>query len=399
MPLKAGLADPRRIPRPSVRERALAIPSSKIRDVSEGSMGDKSIIPLWFGEPDQPTPPFIREAAKASLDRARTFYTENQGIPALRSAIASYLSRLLNIPLEAERVSATVSGMSAIMIAMEALIEPGDNVVLHSPLWPNCLESIRVMGGEVRAVPLTMGAGTWEFDFDRFFAQVDDRTKAILVNSPNNPTGFMLSREQQQVILDFCRARGIWLLADEVYDRIVFDRIHAPSFLEIATPDDALIVFNSFSKTWCMTGWRLGWVVAPAELGAVFGKLIEFNFSCAPMFVQDAAIIALEQGEEFIRASAQRYKRGHDLVYQRLSAIDRVRVVPTQGGFYSFFAVDGMTDSFAFARRLVAEGKVGLAPGIAFGTGGEGYLRLCFANEAATLSTALDRIESALKRL
>jgi len=399
MPLHAKIAEPHPIKRASVRERALSIPSSRIRDVSEGSMGDKSIIPLWFGEPDQPTPPFIREAAKASLDRARTFYTENQGIPPLRAAIANYLSRLLNVSVGADRISATVSGMSAIMITMEALIEPGDNVVLHSPLWPNCLESIRVMGGEVRAVPLTMGDGTWVFDLDRLFAQVDERTKAILVNSPNNPTGFMLSREQQRNILDFCRARGIWLLADEVYDRIVFDGTHAPSFLEIATPEDALVVFNSFSKTWCMTGWRIGWIVAPVELGTVFGKLIEFNFSCAPMFVQDAAIVAVEQGEDFIRASAQRYKRGHDLVFQRLRGIDRVRVQPTQGGFYSFFAVDGMTDSFAFARKLVEEGKVGLAPGIAFGAAGEGYLRLCFANEPATLSTALDRIESALKRL
>lgn len=397
--LKTKIADAGAITKPSVRARALAIPSSRIRDVSEGSMGDKSIIPLWFGEPDQPTPAFIREAAKASLDRARTFYSENQGIPALRQAIATYLSRLMKTVVGVERVTATVSGMSAIMITMEALIEPGDNVVMHSPLWPNCLESVRVMGGEVRPVPLTMGDGTWVFDLERLFAQVDDKTKAILVNSPNNPTGFMLTRAQQHEILDFCRKRGIWLLADEVYDRIVFERPHAPSFLQIATPDDALIVFNSFSKSWCMTGWRIGWVVAPAALGPIFGKLIEFNYSCAPMFVQDAAAVAVEGGEEFIRASAQRYKRGHDLVYQRLSAMDRVRVVPTQGGFYSFFAVDGMTDSFAFARKLVAEGKVGLAPGIAFGEGGEGYLRLCFANEAATLSTALDRIESALKRL
>ncbi len=362
-------------------------------------MGDKSIIPLWFGEPDQPTPEFIRDAAKASLDRGRTFYSENQGIPTLRAAIAAYLSRLMKTTVGVDRVTATVSGMSAIMITMEALIEPGDNVVMHSPLWPNCLESVRVMGGEIRTLPLTMGDGAWNIDLDRLFSLVDDKTKAILVNSPNNPTGFMLTRAQQHAILDFCRARGIWLLADEVYDRIVFERTYAPSFLQIATPDDALIVFNSFSKSWCMTGWRIGWLVAPAELGPVLGKLIEFNFSCAPMFVQDAAVVAVEKGEDFIRAAAQRYKRGHDLVYQRLNAMDRVRVVPTQGGFYSFFAVDGMTDSFAFARKLVAEGKVGLAPGIAFGDGGEGYLRLCFANEAATLSTALDRIDSALKRL
>lgn len=379
-----------------IRERALEIPVSKIRDVADTGMGDPDVVPLWFGESDQQTPDYIKAAAAQALEAGHTFYTENRGIPPLRDAIAAYLSELYGASIGRERITATTSGMSAIMVVMESIIEPAGNVVVHTPIWPNCRESVHIMSGDTRVVRLRLGEQGWVLDLDELFAQVDGHTRAILINSPNNPTGWMMGRDDQRAVLDFCRKRGIWIIADEVYDRIVYGGRHAPSFLELAGPDDPVISINSFSKSWCMTGWRLGWVTAPARLGEIFGKLIEFNFSCAPSFVQQAGITALAGGEDFIARSVERYRAARDLVYQRLAGLDRLRLARPEGAFYQFFAVDGMTDSVAFAKDLVRSHGVGLAPGAAFGPGNDGYLRLCFASEIDTLSRALDRLTPAL---
>ncbi len=381
----------------AVRARVAELESSKIREVADLGMDDDGIIPLWFGEGDLPTPDFVIEAAKRGLDAGDTYYTENQGVPRLRETIARYVSSLYGAEVGVERVTVTASGMAAIMIVAQTLIDAGDNVVVVTPIWPNCRETVHIMGGEARAVELNLGDGGWTLDLDRLFGAVDERTRALYINSPSNPTGWMMTAEEQRQVLDFARERGIWVVADEVYDRIVYDRPRAPSFVELAAPDDPVIAINSFSKSWCMTGWRLGWITAPAAMGELFGKLIEYNYCCAPGFAQQAGIAAITQGEPFVAELVDHYRRGRDLVYQRLSGHRRVRLARPEAAFYAFFAVDGMTDSTALAKRIVREHRVGLAPGAAFGPGGEGHLRLCFASAADTLSRALDRLDGALE--
>jgi aspartate/methionine/tyrosine aminotransferase len=380
-----------------VRRAIAEVPSSKIREVATLGMGMNGIIPLWFGEPNVPTPAFINQAAIRALNEGKTFYTLNRGIPELRQALADYMTRLHGRPIAVDRVTVTASAMNAIMIVAQSLIDPGDNAVLTAPLWPNIASCIAVMGGEARQVPLDEREGRWSLDLDRLFAAVDGRTRFIFVNSPANPTGWMMSSADQRAVLEFARARGIWIVADEVYDRIVFDRPHAPSFLDIVAPDDFVIRLNSFSKSWCMTGWRLGWITAPPAFGPVLEKMNEFNIANAASMAQYAGIVALTDGEAFIRETVARYERARDLVFQRLAAMPRVTIARPDAAFYVFFGVDGMDDSLVFAKQLLTDGRVGLAPGAAFGPKGEGHLRLCYAATLETLSEAMDRIAPLLK--
>jgi aspartate aminotransferase len=361
------------------------------------AFGDPDVVPLWFGEGDLPTPAFICEAAAEAMRRGETFYTFKRGIPQLRAALARYLTGLYAKPVESERVAVTSSGMNAIMLVAQAIVDPGDNVVVISPVWPNINAVIGIMGGEAKPVAMRPTAeGGWTLDLDAVFAACDARTRAIFVNSPGNPTGWMMSAEEAASLLDFTRRRGLWLMSDEVYHRIVYDRRAAPSLLDLAEPEDRVVVLNSFSKAWAMTGWRLGWMVAPQEMLSVVDKLIEFNTSGSPTFLQHAAVTAIERGEPLIAEIVERCRLGRDLLIRGLSRFSRVRVAPPQGAFYAFCRVDGCTDSFALARQIVSGVKVGVAPGIAFGPAGEGHLRLCFAASTQRLAQALDRLAKVL---
>jgi aspartate/methionine/tyrosine aminotransferase len=373
-----------------------AIAASRIREVAEAGRGRPDLIPLWFGEPDQPTPEFITAAAAAALAAGETFYTPNLGIAELREALAAYLTRLRARPVSADRVGVTVSGMNALMLVTECLIDPADVVVAVTPTWPNSLETVHIMGGVTRTVPLALENGAWRLDLDRFLAAIDGEVRAVVLNSPNNPTGWTMTREAQAALLAHCRRFGVWLVADEVYDRIYYGGRAAPSFLDLADPDDRLVVVNSFSKTWAMTGWRLGWVVAPRVLMEDLAKLAEFNVSCATTFAQYGALAAVRDGEPFVARTLERYRAARDLVVDRLSGLSRVEAARPEGAFYAFFRVDGVSDSLAFAKRLLADTGVGLAPGVAFGPTGEGHLRLCFAKAPELLETALARIAPAL---
>lgn len=381
---------------PPIRRQIDALANSRIREVSDLGMKLGGVLPLWFGESDMTTPEFIRQAAKTSLDDGETFYAENLGIPPLREAIAAYQSRLLGKPIAPERIVVTNSGMTALMLVMQVLLGEGDNAVITTPIWPNCIEAARIMGAEPRLVQLRMGEGAWRLDLEELFDSVDEKTKLILVNSPNNPTGWMMPASDQRALLDFATERGIWVIADEVYERLVYDDARAPSFLDLAGPADPVIAANSFSKSWCMTGWRLGWITVPDGMAASFGKVVEYNFSCAPVFIQRAGIAALQGGEDFIGQIVADYRRNRDLVHQRLMGTGRVRMASPPGAFYAFMAIEGMQDSLAFARMLIEKHKVGLAPGSAFGPGGEGHIRLCFAITHDKLSEALDRLITAL---
>lgn len=375
-----------------IRPRVAALEASPIREIAHEGMTIEGAIPLWFGEPDRPTPEFIVAASDRALREGRTFYTPNAGVAELREAIAAYTRRLYGREVGPERISVTAAGMNALMTIAEALVDPGDNVVNVTPVWPNFLRCVEIMGGEARQVALVPGDAGWRLDLDRLFAACDDRTRAICVNSPSNPTGWVMEAEEQRAALEFCRARGLWVIADEVYARIVYDRAAAPSFLEVAEPDDPLVVVNSFSKSWAMTGWRLGWITAPPALGPALEKLAEFNVASPATHSQYAGIAAIRDGEAFVADTVARYRAARDAVRQRLGAMRRARLAPMQGAFYAFFAVDGMDDSRAFAKRVLREARVGLAPGMAFGAGGEGHLRLCYAKSPELLGEALDRL-------
>jgi len=381
-----------------IRPTVDRLPTSAIRQVSDYgmAMAGADIIPLWFGEPDSPTPQFIIDAATQAMHDGHLFYADNRGVPPLREALARYMSRVYGRDIAVDRISVTASGMNALMLVQEMLIEPGDNVAVVVPLWPNLVETVHIMGGETRLVELSEAGGRWTLDLDALFAACDDRTKAIMINSPNNPTGWMMEADQQRAVLDFARERGLWVVADDVYARIVYDRPHAPSFIELAEPEDRVITVNSFSKSWSMTGWRLGWITAPAALEPVLAKLTEYNIAGPTTFVQYAGVTAIDQGEPFIAETVERYRQNRDLVHQRLAAMDRVKLARPDAAFYAFFAVDGAADSLDLAKTLVREAGVGLAPGCCFGPSGEGHLRLCFAAGHDALSRALDRLEAHL---
>jgi len=382
----------------TARRSVQSLVASQIREVANAGMGDPGVLPFWFGEPDEVTPAFIRDAAAASLARGETFYTQNFGIPELRDAIAAYASRLHG-GVDAERVAVTASGMSALMLAVEALVAPGDRVVVVTPMWPNLVEIPKILSADVVTVPLDFAGGRWTLDLDRLLDALTPGTRLALINSPNNPTGWMISADEQATILAHCRHHGIWLVADDVYERLTYDgSACAPSFLALADPDERVISTNSFSKSWCMTGWRLGWLIAPPALMDDIGKLIEYNTSCSPVFVQRAGVTAITQGEPTVARTRARFVAARDLLVDRLARLPGIEVAPPPGAMYVFFRVAGLTDSLAFCKRLVREARLGLAPGSAFGPEGQGFIRWCFAADAARIEDGVARFAGFLAR-
>jgi aspartate/methionine/tyrosine aminotransferase len=381
---------------PAIRPAIHDLEDSKIVEVWKMGFTTPDVIGLWVGEGDQPTPAFICEAAARSLSAGETFYTYKRGIPELRQALAAYYERLHGVTIADERIAITSAGMNAMMLVMETIVSPGDNVVAVTPVWPNIFATVEIMNGEVRQFALDATPAGWRLDLDRLFAACDERTRAIYVASPGNPTGWVMPSEQQAALLAFCRSRGIWLVADEVYARLIYDRPVAPSFLEHAAPDDPLFVVNSFSKTWAMTGWRVGWLILPQGLAPVFERLLEYNTSGGQAFLQRGCVAAIEQGEAYVAETVARYRAARDLVVQRLAAMRRVSITRPDAAFYVMLHVDGMGNALDFAKRLVTEARVGLAPGSAFGAGGEGFLRLCYASSLPRLSQAMDRLERVL---
>jgi aspartate/methionine/tyrosine aminotransferase len=393
-------SQPARSGLPSARPAIAGLAASRIREVANAGFGLPDVIPFWFGEPDAVTPAFIREAAKAALDAGDTFYHHNLGTPALRDALAGYLGRPGRPPVTRERIVVTNSGVNALMLAAHALLSPGDRVVAVVPLWPNVTEIPRILGAEVTRVPLALGSDRrWTLDLDRLLAAIGSDARAVILNSPNNPTGWTMSRADMGTLLAHCRRHGIWLVSDEAYERLVFDgSCQAPSMLDVAGPEDRLIVANTFSKAWQMTGWRLGWLVVPPSLTGELAKLVEFNTSCAPGFVQQAAVAALRDGEPFVREFVAELGRRRDALLAGLASIDRITTGVPDGAMYAFLRVSGENDSLALAKTLVREAGIGLAPGVAFGPEGEGFLRWCFARPIPELTRAADRLSAFLRQ-
>ncbi len=395
------------MPQPKIRPAVSSIEEQQILSVAKLALGNPDVIPLWYGESDVVTHADIRRPAIDALERGETFYSHKTGTPELRQVLADYMAGLYDISLDMERVSVTASGMAGIQMAMQAVLEPGDNAIIVAPLWPNAESTVRVMGAERRFCMLDFSdAQGWALDLEKMAGMIDSNTRMIFVNSPNNPTGWVMPSEQQAALLELARERGIWIVADEVYGRMVYDGRAAPSFLEHARPDDPLFVVNSFSKAWAMTGWRIGWVTHPEFLPGsemsftdLFGNLIEFAYSCVPQFLQRGAEAAIRDGEPMVADMIEHCRRGRDITAQRLPNIPRVEGFRTpDAAFYAFFRIAGTEGrTLAFAQDLVRHAKVGIAPGTAFGPSGEGWFRLCFAQSPELLSEAYDRIERGLR--
>jgi aspartate/methionine/tyrosine aminotransferase len=382
----------------SISYRARALEASKIREVAELGMKQDGVLPLWFGEGPWPTNSLIVDAAIAALKSGNHMYQPNNGAMALRQAICAYSNKLLGSRLKPVQVTVTPSGMQGLMLTAEFLVTPGDRVVAVEPGWPNIIGAFKATGADIASVAITPKGGHWALDVEELIAALTPGTKAVVINSPNNPTGWTMSAEEQHLVLEHCRRHCIWIVADDVYSRLYRHGRHAPSFLSIAEPEDQLISVNSFSKCWSMTGWRLGWIVAPAAFEAKLGQLTEFNTSCTAGFVQEAGIAALGDGEEEIASLLSKIQAGYEITTDRLNTFSRVEFIEPDGAFYCFFRVDGLTDSFAAAGEILEQTKVGLAPGVAFGPQGEGYLRLCYAQPADVLEEAFVRLEPILSK-
>ena len=376
-----------------MRTAIQSLPGSKIREVANAGLGRADVLPFWFGESDEVTPEPIRQAAADSLMRGETFYSHNLGLPELRQGIAHYASALHGT-VDVDRIAVTSSGVTALMLAMQMLAGAGDEVVAVVPVWPNLTAQPVILGAQVTRVPLRPRQGLWQLDRDELLAAVTERTRVLLVNAPNTPTGWTLTRAEQEAILAHCRRTGTWIVADEVYERVYFGGTpSAPSFLDVAAPDDRLVVAQSFSKSFLMTGWRLGWMVMPRASMDAAGKLLEFNSSCAPVFVQRGGLAALALADTLVPRITAHLQACRDRLITGLQALPGVTVALPPGGMYGFFRIEGENDSLTLAKRLVAEHGLGLAPGVAFGQEGEGWLRWCFASQD------LSRLDLGLQRL
>lgn len=354
-------------------------------------------ISLAQGEGSLATPSFICEAVQKSLADGKTFYGFGSGITELRQEIATYHARIYGHNIPINRIAVTSSGTNAVHLALMSILEEGDEVIALTPIWKNLIGITELAGGKIIDVPMFQKDGQWAFNLDMFLDKVTHRTKAMMIVSPNNPTGWTMSKDNIKSILEFARARGIWIIADEVYGRTMHDISTAPSFLDFAEDDDLLYVINSFSKSWAMTGWRLGWLIGPSTAENKICDLILYENMGPPTFTQYAGITALRHGEDFILTQKKLWKENQEIVVNHLSQFDKISLVKSPAAFYAFFKIEGEEDSFAFARKLIDESGVSLAPGGAFGEGFNDYLRLCFAAEKSVLNEALERISPFLR--
>lgn len=375
-----------------LRPEARNAPESGIVAVMSHGRGKDGMIPLWAGEGDLATPAFISDAANAALAGGETFYTWQRGIPELRAALARYYGRHFGQSFAPEEFIATNGGMHAIQLAIDAVAGHGDEVVYLSPAWPNFAAAAGIAGARPVPVTLDRSGNGWTCDVEKIEAALTPATKAIFVNTPSNPTGWTADRETLAAILDLARSRGLWIVADEIYSLFYYGGKRAPSFLDVADAEDRILFVNSFSKNWAMTGWRIGWLKVHPELQQVFENLMQYSISGVPAFLQRGAVAALDGGDAFVAEQVERARAARDIVCDRLLATGRVDLSPPAGAFYAFFRIDGITDLRKAAFDIIDHANVGLAPGTAFGAGGEGYFRLCFHRRLDEIEQASDRL-------
>jgi aspartate/methionine/tyrosine aminotransferase len=387
---------------PSIAHSVEMVPRSRIRELAEIAMSMDGVLRLYFGESNLPTPEYIKQAAIAAMRDGFTFYTENAGLPSTRRALAEHYRAMQHVEIDpASEIIVTASGVQALNLAIRATLDPGDDALVLTPAWPNGSSSVMMANANVHQIPHPLCGDRYRVDFDALEAAVTPRTRMLLYTSPSNPLGWVATDQEQQALLDFARRHDLWLIADEVYDRLYYagQRLGdpVPSILRKATRDDAVVVIHSFSKSYCMTGWRVGWLIGRRDLIAKCTQLIEFIVSHAPTFAQKAGETALGEGEPELAAMLARLKQNRDLCLDALRGIPGVTLPTPDGAFYLFPRVDGMTDSFGFCRDLLLETRVGLAPGVAFGSGGEGSFRICYAAESSILEPAMERLTKFLR--
>ena len=386
---------------PTPSNTALGVPDSGIVDIMNYGRRRGNVIPLWAGEGDLTTPDFIREAASKSLADGETFYTWQRGLPQLRQALADYTNRLTGQVLDAERFCVTGSGMQAIQIALQLVLDPGDNIIVPSPAWPNIVAASGIRQANVIDSAMPFVDGRFVLDMQAIEeAARDSKTRAIFINSPSNPTGWVADLETLKAVHALAEQHDLWIIADEIYARFVFgdaalpgtDPKRAPSFKDVDPLSPRVIYVNTMSKNWAMTGWRVGWIEAPAELAQRIENFIQYSTSGVAAFMQRAAIAALNEGDWFIGEQVARATANRDLLVETFAPLNRLQVSAPDGAFYLFFKVVGETDTRNLARRLVDEVGVGLAPGTAFGPGGEQFLRMCFARDPEHITDVANRI-------
>ena len=386
-----------------MRQAILDLQASRIRDVANAGLGRSDVLAFWFGESDEVSPEFIRQAAIDSLQSGETFYAHNLGLPVLREAISLEMQQRHGAGIGVDRIAVTSGGVNALMLAMQAIVNPGDEVVVVTPVWPNLTSQPVILGAQLKTVCLEPKQGRWTLPMEKLLKAVTTHTKLLVVNSPNNPTGWTLTRDEQQILLAHCRRTGAWLLADEVYENLYYlpsDNRCAPSFLDIAAPDERLVVAHSFSKSFLMTGWRLGWLVMPAAMTEHMGKLIEFNTSCASVFVQRAGVAAMQHAGDIVPQVVMQMQACRDRLFAELGSIPGLDLAVPDGGMYAFFRIPGLTDDVQTAKCLVAEAGLGLAPGSAFSPEARGWLRWCFASQYPNrLGEGARRLKSWLGKL
>ena len=369
------------------------IQPSRIRALANIAFGMEGVYKLQFGESNMPTPQYIKDAATQAINDGWTFYSENAGLPSLRAAIADKYQDLHGVTLDpTQEIIVSASGVQALNLTMRCALGPGDEALILTPNWPNGTEIVRMFGATPREIPFVVQGGRFAIDFAALEAAITPKTRLLLYTSPSNPLGWVATVAEQQQLLDFSRRHGLWLLADEVYERIYYQGPVAPSILRLCSRDDAVIAVQSFSKSYCMTGWRLGWAVARADLIAQAAPLNEFIVSHAPTCIQRAGLVALTQGEDEVAARAELFHERMSFCYNALANTKGVTVPKPEGAFYLFAKIAGVEDSFGFCVDLLKSNKVAVAPGVAFGAGGEGAIRICTASELPILETAMERL-------
>ena len=371
----------------------LGVSPSKIRELANLAFEMDGVLHLYFGESNAPTPPFIKDAAIAALQEGYTFYTHNAGQPGLRQAIAENYQELHSVHLDpSSEVVVTASGVQALHVAIRCLLDPGDEALILSPAWPNATSIVQMCSALPREIPLSLQGELYMIDFTALQKSLTPKTRLLIYTSPSNPLGWVASSSDQSKLLSFCRENSLWLLADEVYERLYYEGTVSPSILRLCNRDDAVVVVHSFSKTYCMTGWRLGWLVAPKELASKTTEMNEFIISHAPSMVQRAGEVALRNGEKRIQEMVEELRKNRDFCQQALRSMHGIILPRPMGAFYLFPKIHGLTDSFEFCRQLLLKKKVGIAPGVAFGAGGEGSIRICYAADRSVLEPAMERL-------
>lgn len=386
---------------PTLANSVRGVPHSRIRELAEIAMSMPGVLKLYFGESNQPTPEFIKQAAVQALADGYTFYTENAGLPSLRRALAEYYHNLQAVTLDPEsEIVITTSGVQALNVGIRCVLDPGDEALVLTPAWPNGSAIIAMANAVARQIAQPLCGDRYTIDFDALERAVNARTRLLLYTSPSNPLGWVATLDDQRRLLEFCRRHRLWLLADEVYDRLFYAGGSlgepVPSILRLATRDDAVFVVHSFSKSYCMTGWRVGWLIARRDLARKATQLNEFIISHAPSFAQKAAETALRDGEEELARMLSRLKANRDFCIDALRHMPGVTVPEPDGAFYLFPKIQGLADSFGFCRQLLEQERVGLAPGVAFGEGGEGSIRICYAADRSVLEPAMERLDKFL---